>query len=76
MELRKKEWTKATRKNGHPIPKLWIRASGCYYAQIAIHDPAKERNVTKKMGHQRIIWIRLIAGTANLFLPLPLPGSI
>jgi integrase len=49
MESKTKEWTKATRRNGHPIPKLWIRASGCYYAQIAIHDPAKDRNVTKKL---------------------------
>jgi hypothetical protein len=43
------EWTKATRKNGHAIPKLWIRASGTYYAQLAIFDPSKGKNVTQKV---------------------------
>jgi hypothetical protein len=44
-----KTWTKATRKNGHPIPKLWIRASKTYYAQLAMFDPSKGKNVTHKV---------------------------
>src|SRR4051812_1047204 len=46
---RKTEWTKATRKNGHAVRNLWIRASGTYYAQLAIFDPAKGKNVTQKV---------------------------
>lgn len=45
----KKTWTKARRRNGHPIPKLWIRESGTYYAQMAILDPTTGKNVTKKI---------------------------
>src|SRR4051812_10314940 len=47
--MKQKEWTKATRRNGHAIPKLWIRASGTYYAQMAILDSATGKNVTTKI---------------------------
>ena len=47
--MKPKEWTKATRRNGHAIPKLWIRASGTYYAQMAVLNPATGKNVTKKI---------------------------
>jgi len=47
--MKPKEWTKATRRNGHAIPQLWIRRSGIYYAQMAIFNPATNRNVTKKI---------------------------
>jgi site-specific recombinase XerD len=47
--MKPKTWTKATRKNGHPIPKLWIRDGSTYYAQLAILDPTTGKNVTKKI---------------------------
>jgi len=47
--MKPKKWTKATRKNGHPIPKLWIRASGTYYAQLAMFHPKKGKNMTRRV---------------------------
>jgi site-specific recombinase XerD len=47
--MKPKTWTKATRKNGHPIPKLWVRDSGTYYAQMAVLNPKTGTNVTKKI---------------------------
>ncbi len=49
MKPRKKDWIKATRRNGHAIPKLWIRSSGTFYAQMAVLDESTGKNVTKKI---------------------------
>ncbi len=47
--MKRKEWTKATRGNGHPIPKLWVRASGTYYAQMAVLNPNSGKNEMRKI---------------------------
>src|SRR5690349_16675813 len=47
--MKLKEWTRAKRKNGHSIPRLWIRNGRMFYAQMAIFDPQKGKNITSKI---------------------------
>ena len=59
--MKQKEWTKATRRNGHAIPKLWIRASGTYYAQMAILDSnswrsANRNETTRHRNEKCFLW--------------------